>query len=89
MLKGYTTGLDAGPEMNAGLVAGPIQKMCGGGSVRGTDFGETLTSLALTLLAGFCSHRSQGNTYLVCAYLKNGSAASVTRMKEFTRSESL
>ena len=35
MLKGYTAWLDAGP----------IQKMCGAGSVRYPDFGESLTSL--------------------------------------------
>ena len=35
MLKGYTAWLDAGP----------IQKMCGAGSVRYSDFGESLTSL--------------------------------------------
>ena len=40
ILKGYTAGLDGGPDMNAGLDAGPIQKMCGAGSVPGSDFGE-------------------------------------------------
>ena len=29
-----------GPEMNAGLDAGPIQKMCGSSSVPGQDFRE-------------------------------------------------
>ena len=45
MLKRYTAGFDASPEMNAGLDAGPIQKMCGAGSVRYPDFGEILASL--------------------------------------------
>ena len=30
--------------MNAGLDAGPVQKMCGAGSVPGPDFGEYLMS---------------------------------------------
>ena len=34
-----------GPEMNAGLTAGPIQKMCDAGYVPGPDFGQNLTSL--------------------------------------------
>ena len=35
-----------GPEMNVGLdAAGPIQKMCGAGSVPGPDLGKILTSL--------------------------------------------
>ena len=39
-----------GPEINAGLDAWPIQKMCGTGSVPGPDFwGEILTSLLPTL----------------------------------------
>ena len=50
MLKGYTAGLDVGPEMNAGLDAGAIQKMCGAGSVPGPYFGEILTYLVLTFI---------------------------------------
>ena len=34
-----------GPEMNAGLDAGPIPKICGAGSMPGPDFWENLTSL--------------------------------------------
>ena len=34
-----------GAEINAGLDAGPIQKMCGAGSVPGSGLGESLTSL--------------------------------------------
>ena len=45
MLKRYTAGLDAGSEINAGLDAGPIQKVCGAGSVPGPGFGEDLTFL--------------------------------------------
>ena len=37
-----------GPEMNAGLDAGPIQKKCGAGSVPGPDLGKKLTSLLPT-----------------------------------------
>ena len=37
-----------GPEMNVGLDAGPIQKMCGAGSVPGPVFGENLTYLMTT-----------------------------------------
>ena len=33
------------PQMNAGLDAGPIEKMCGAGSVRYPHFGEILASL--------------------------------------------
>ena len=44
MLKGYTAGLDAGPKDDAG----PIQNMCGAGSVPGPDFGENSTSLVPT-----------------------------------------
>ena len=32
-------------EMNVGLDTGPIEKMCGAGSVPGPDFREILTSL--------------------------------------------
>ena len=39
-----------GLEMNVGLDAGPIQKMCGADSVPGPDFVENLTSLALWIL---------------------------------------
>ena len=35
-------------KMNAGLDAGPIQKICGAGSVRYPDFGAILTSLLPT-----------------------------------------
>ena len=48
MLKGYTAGLDAGPEMNAGLDTGLIQKMFGVGSVPGPFLGGDLTSLLST-----------------------------------------
>ena len=48
MLKGYTAGLHAGSNMNAGLDAGPNQTWCGAGSVLGLDFGEILTSLVPT-----------------------------------------
>ena len=34
-----------GPEMNAGLDAGSIQKICGAGYVSGPEFRENLTSL--------------------------------------------
>ena len=34
-----------GPEINARLDTGPIQNMCGAGSVSGPDFWENLTSL--------------------------------------------
>ena len=40
-----------GPEMNAGLDAGPIQKMCGACSVPDPDFGENLTSLICRTLS--------------------------------------
>ena len=36
------------PEINAGLDAGPIQKMCGAGYVPGLDLGENLTYLKRT-----------------------------------------
>ena len=42
-----------GPEMNAGLDTGLIQKMCSAGSVPGPDFGEDLTSLVITLATNF------------------------------------
>ena len=45
MLKGYTAMLNPGPEVNAGLDAGPIQNMCGASSVPGPNFGENLTFL--------------------------------------------
>ena len=35
-----------GQEMNAGLDGGPIQKMCGAGSVQGPNFGKNFISLA-------------------------------------------
>ena len=39
-----------GPEMDAGRDAGPIQKMCGAGSVPGPDSGKVcLTSLQTTM----------------------------------------
>ena len=38
------------PEMNVGLDAGPIQKMCGADFVRYPDFGKILTSLICTHL---------------------------------------
>ena len=45
MLKDILPGSMLGPEMNAILDTGPIQKMCGAGSVLGPDFGENLTYL--------------------------------------------
>ena len=41
-----------GPEMNTGLDAGSIQKMCGAASVPGLEFGENLTSLLPTMGVG-------------------------------------
>ena len=49
-----------GPEMNTGLDAGPIQKMCGAGSVPGLKFGENLTSLVRTVPRIFLRDRQQG-----------------------------
>ena len=56
MLKGcryVLPGSMLGPEVNAGIDAGPIQKMCGADSMPGPDFGGNLTSLARMVIEFF------------------------------------